>query len=131
MAFTGHCLCGQVKYEFPNEPGMTGICHCLNCQRQAGSAFSTLAGVPKAEFTITQGEPKLYVDSDTKSGNPVERYFCGNCGSPIYSAIDSQPDNIFLKTGTLDDTSHFKPQFHAWASTKQDWVELEEGVPQI
>lgn len=131
MAITGQCLCGQIRYEFDNAPGMTGICHCLNCQRQAGSAFSTLAGVPKAEFNITTGEPKLYVDNDTESGNPVERYFCGNCGSPIYSAIDSQPDNIFLKTGTLDDTSAFQPQFHAWVSTKQAWVELEEGIPQI
>ena len=131
MAITGRCLCGQIAYEFDNEPSMTGICHCLNCQRQAGSAFSTLAGVPKAEFTITTGEPKLYVDNDTESGNPVERYFCGNCGSPIYSAIDSQPDNIFLKTGTLDDTAQFTPQFHAWTKTKQEWVALDEAIPQI
>ena len=24
-----------------NAPAMTGVCHCKNCQRQAGSAFST------------------------------------------------------------------------------------------
>ena len=129
MSITGRCLCGQIQYEFESEPTLTGICHCTNCQRQAGSAYSTLAGVPKAEFKLTQGELKLYQDSDTDSGNSVQRYFCGNCGSPIYSAIESQAEMLFLKTGTLDDNSQFKPMFHAWAETKQPWVQLDDGVP--
>ena len=129
MPNTGQCLCGAIKYEIENAPAMTGICHCKNCQRQAGSAFSTLGGVSKAEFALTAGTPKLYEDTDTASGNPVQRYFCGNCGSPIYSAISAQPDTIYLKTGTLDDTSTFEPKFHAWCDSKQNWVTLEEGVP--
>jgi hypothetical protein len=36
---------------------------------------------------------------------------------------------IYLKTGTLDDTSAFKPMFHVWCDSKQDWVTLDEGVP--
>ncbi len=131
MAHTGQCLCGAVKYEFDGDPAMTGVCHCKNCQRQAGSAFSTLAGVPKAAFRFTAGTPKLYRDSDTASGNSVERYFCGNCGSPIYSALPDQPDMLFLKTGTLDDTSSFRPGFHVWCDSKQSWVKLDEGVPAI
>jgi len=129
MTITGHCLCGSIRYEFDNPPAMTGVCHCKNCQRQAGSAFSTLAAVPRSEFRLTAGEPKLYEDGDTDSGNTVQRYFCGNCGSPIYSAVPSSPDLIFLKTGTLDDTAGFKPQFHVWCDSKQSWVSLEEGVP--
>ena len=129
MAITGQCLCGDLKYEIANEPAMTGVCHCKNCQRQAGSAFSTLAGVPKEDFTFTAGESTLYADSDTNSGNTVERYFCGRCGSPIYSAIPGQPDTYFLKTGTMDDTHAFQPMFHVWCDTKQNWVKLDEGVP--
>lgn len=131
MSATGQCLCGAIKYEIDNPPQMMGVCHCKNCQRQAGSAFSTLAGVPVSEFRLTQGELKLYEDSDTRSGGTVERYFCGNCGSPVYSAVPAYADQVFLKTGTLDDTSNFAPQFHAWCSTKQSWVELEEGIPQM
>ena len=130
MAYTGRCLCGAIRYEFQNAPAITGVCHCKNCQRQAGSAFSTLAGVPKAEFRVN-GEPKRYEDTDTDSGNIVERYFCADCGSPIYSALPGQPDTIFLKTGTLDDTSEFTAQFHVWCSTKQNWVDIPEGVPQM
>ncbi len=129
MSINGQCLCGQVKYELDNQPGVMGICHCKNCQRQAGSAYSTLAAVPSPEFKFTRGQPKLYEDKDTNSGNTVQRYFCGNCGSPIYSALSAQPDMVYLKTGTLDDTAAFKPQFQAWCDSKQDWVTLEEGVP--
>ena len=131
MPVTGQCLCGDIKYQIDNAPTVTGVCHCKNCQRQAGSAFSTLAGVPKSEFTLISGELKLYEDSDTKSGNQVERFFCGRCGSPIYSALGDQPDSVFLKTGTMDDTSAFQPQFHVWCDSKQNWVTLEEGVPSL
>jgi hypothetical protein len=131
MSISGQCLCGEVKYEIANAPAVTGVCHCKNCQRQAGSAFSTIAGVPKAEFSLTVGEPKLYQDSDTKSGNSVQRFFCGDCGSPIYSGLSANPDTIYLKTGTLDDTSDFQPQFHVWCDTKHNWVEIAEGVPQM
>jgi hypothetical protein len=87
--------------------------------------------VPKAQFRFTGSEPKLYQDADTVSGNTVDRFFCGNCGSPIYSALPGQPDMLYLKTGTLDDTSSFQPQFHVWCDSKQAWVKLDEGVPAI
>lgn len=129
MEITGQCLCGAIKYELLNPPAMNGVCHCKNCQRQAGSAFSTLAGVAKSDFSLTLGKMKLYEDGDTDSGNTVKRFFCGDCGSPIYSAVPDSPDMVFLKTGTMDDTTAFTPQFNVWCSTKQNWVDLPQGVP--
>lgn len=126
---SGQCLCGAVKYELASDPVMSGICHCKNCQRQAGSAFSTLSAVPVSDLKFTSGEPKLYQDSATTSGGTVKRYFCGTCGSPLYSETPGQPGMAFLKTGTLDDTSDFAPQFHVWCDSKQNWVELAEGIP--
>lgn len=126
---TGQCLCGEVKYQIEGDPVAAGICHCKNCQRQSGAAFSTLWGVPKASLKFNANEPKVYRDSDTDSGGTVERWFCGNCGSPIYSAVPGQPDVAYLKTGTLDDTSTFVPQFHVWCGSKQAWVDIPDGVP--
>ena len=130
MGRSGGCLCGAIRYEIPETSLMEAICHCKNCQKQAGSAFSTLAGIKKSDFKLT-GEPKVYVDTDTDSGASVERFFCSACGSPIYSALPSQPNVIYLKTGTLDDTSEFKPSIHVWASTRQNWVEIDPNVPQL
>ena len=129
MSETGQCLCGAIQYRIDNAPQMAGVCHCKNCQRQAGSAFSTLAGVPTTEFHLIQGELKLYTDTETESGNAVQRFFCGNCGSPIYSAVPGFEGMVFLKTGTMDDTSGFTPQFHAWGDTKQNWVAITDGAP--
>src|SRR5687768_15734380 len=42
----GSCLCGGVRYESAAEPLMTAVCHCENCQRQSGTAFSIIVGVP-------------------------------------------------------------------------------------
>jgi hypothetical protein len=126
---TGQCLCGNVKYKLTGDLMMTGICHCKNCQRQAGSAFSTLAGVAVSDLVFTEGKPKLYKDSATESGGTVERYFCGDCGSPIYSKVPGNDDVVYLKTGTMDDTSDFNPQFHVWYGSKQSWVEGAEGTP--
>ena len=77
------------------------------------------------------GEPKLYRDSDTDSGNTVDRFFCGECGSPIYSGVPGAPGMVFLKTGTLDDPASYAPQMHFWCSTKQDWLQLDDNLPQI
>ena len=68
-SYSGQCLCGDITYEISGEPSMAGVCHCKNCQRQAGSAFSTLWGVPKASISTFSGsEPKLYLDGETSSG---------------------------------------------------------------
>jgi len=131
MSLTGQCLCGAIRYQIESVPAMSGVCHCKNCQRQAGSAFSILAAVPKSEFSFNSGEPKLYEDSDTHNGNMVERWFCGTCGSPIYTVVDSQPDTVYLRAGTMDDTSSLQPQFQVWCDSKQNWVSLVEGVPVV
>lgn len=131
MSAKGGCLCGAIQYEIDPEPQMAVVCHCRNCQRQAGSAFSTIVGTSEDQFRFTAGEPKEYVDTDTDSGNTVRRFFCGNCGSPIYSALDAQPGAIYVKSGTLDDTSNFQPQAHVWCDTKQGWVKIDSSVPQL
>ena len=35
----GGCSCGAVRYRLMSDPLFTHCCHCLNCQRQTGSAF--------------------------------------------------------------------------------------------
>jgi hypothetical protein len=124
---TGQCLCGAVAYEIEGDFLMNGICHCKNCQRQAGSAFSIIAGVPKENFSLTRGMLKVFEDT-ADSGKKVQRKFCGDCGSPILSEIGDQPDSVYIKAGTLDDTSGLNPQFHVWCDSAQGWVDIPDGV---
>ena len=125
MGIRGRCLCGDVRFEIASTPEVMGVCHCRDCQRQTGSAFSTMASVPKADFTISRGVPQVYAGRETKSGNAAEVCFCGSCGSPICTLLADQPDVVYVKTGALEDTSWFEPQFHVWTDHKQQWVNLE------
>ncbi|WFL76251.1 GFA family protein [Altererythrobacter arenosus] len=122
MAMTGGCLCGKVRYKISGEPQMSVICHCKNCQRQAGSSFSAIIGVPR-EALEYEGEIKTYADKGD-SGGSVDRQFCPDCGSPLFSLVGSLPQMVFVKAGTLDDTSNLQPAMHIFTKSKQAWVEL-------
>ncbi|MEN9682600.1 MAG: hypothetical protein RLZZ427_351 [Pseudomonadota bacterium] len=118
---TGGCLCGAVRYSVAAEPLMQVICHCKNCQRQSGSAWSMIAGVPETAVTIT-GALTTYEDHGD-SGGGVLRQFCGTCGSPLFSRVASAPGMLFIKAGTLDDTSAFAPAVQIWTKSRQHWIE--------
>lgn len=119
---TGGCLCGQVRYQVAGAPLMQAVCHCRNCQKQAGSAWSMIVGVPDAALSVT-GETKVYLDHGD-SGGEVRREFCPTCGSPLFSRVGTAAGLVFVKAGTLDDTSAFQPQVQVWTKSKQAWVDL-------
>lgn len=120
MSATGGCLCRNVRYRIIGEPARVGICHCLHCQRQSGSAFSIFAVVRRDAFE-TEGAYAVYLDTGS-SGSVVERLFCPSCGSPIISRIAAQPEMVFVKAGTLDDTSNLAPTVEIWCAFSQNWI---------
>jgi hypothetical protein len=112
-------------------PEVMGVCHCRQCQKQSGSAFATMASVPKHAFRLVRGRPKIYGHGRTASGDVADIAFCGRCGSPLHTTLASQPEMLYLRTGALEDTGWFRPQFHVWCAEKQDWVVIEgaESLP--
>ena len=119
---TGGCLCGQVRYSADAEPVFTAVCHCRNCQKQAGTAFSIVVAIPKTALTVT-GNIKVFHDRGG-SGQPVERRFCPECGSPIVSELAVMPEIAFIKAGTLDDTQWLAPTMEVYCASAQQWVGL-------
>ncbi len=122
MTHTGGCLCGKVRYTMKSDPLMCVTCHCKNCQKQAGSALSVIVGVQETELEI-EGEVKTYNDTGD-SGAAVYRQFCDTCGSPVFTRLEQSDGLIFIKAGTLDDTSILKPQFHCYIKSAQKWIDL-------
>jgi hypothetical protein len=126
----GRCLCGAVTYSSEAEPMFTAICHCRDCQRQHGTAFSVVIGVPEDTFDL-HGELGMHATTGDDHGEPVERRFCPACGSPIYSTSPALPGVALIKAGTLDDTSWLEPQLEIWGSSAQSWVPEVEGRPRL
>jgi hypothetical protein len=52
--FSGGCLCGKVRYASTADAVMTAVCHCTHCQKQAGTAYSVIVGVPRSALTVTR-----------------------------------------------------------------------------
>jgi hypothetical protein len=119
---TGRCLCGKVHYSANTRPLLTAVCHCKNCQKQAGTAFTVVVAVPKAALTV-HGATKTFHDRGD-SGMPVDRHFCPECGSPLVSEVAAMPDVTFIKAGTLDDTSWLSPTVELYCDSAQPWVRL-------
>ena len=68
---TGGCLCGQVRYSANTEPAFVGVCHCKNCQKQTGTAFSVLVGIPKTAMSV-QGQLKTFHDTGIAARRLIE-----------------------------------------------------------
>lgn len=122
----GGCLCGKVRYSTDADPIFTGVCHCKNCQKESGSAFSVDIGVPKPALTVT-GTLKTYTDRGD-SGQPLYRKFCPECGSTVLAEAAVMPDIVMIAAGTLDDTTGVRPGMHLYCSSKQDWTDIPGGV---
>ena len=52
MKIEGGCLCGKVRYSADAEPAFVGVCHCKNCQKGTGTAFSLVVGLPKPALSV-------------------------------------------------------------------------------
>ena len=74
MSNTGHCYCGELRYEFEGDAMMKAQCHCRECQYVTGGAMLYFMVVPGAGFKWTKGSPKTFTRSDLES--PVTRGFC-------------------------------------------------------
>ena len=120
--YTGGCLCGRVRYSTGAAPVFSGVCHCRNCQRATGSAFSPVLAFPKPEVRI-EGELKTYQDTGD-SGQPLYRNFCPNCGSGVTDEAAIMPGVLMILAGTLDDPTLVQPAMEIYCDSAQPWVNL-------
>lgn len=124
----GNCLCGKVSYTTTaKEPTMTAVCHCPDCQRQSGGAFSVNVLVPADTITFTGDTRKQYVVNGA-SGQKVTRNFCGDCGSPLTTQLAAFGDLSAIKAGTLTDSSWVVPTIQIWCDSAQDWGTLDDSI---
>lgn len=122
----GGCQCGEVRYRIHGEPLGLSVCHCLDCQRQSGSAFGMSLAVAEKDFELLAGSLRTFtLTSD--SGNPKTCAFCPDCGVRIYHKGTEAV--LSIKAGTVDDRTRFLPEAHYWTSRKQPWVVIPEEAP--
>ena len=123
----GGCSCGAVRYRLTSEPLFVHCCHCLNCQRQTGSAFVINVLIEADRVELPTGEPEPV--PVPRSGGKKQRIFrCPTCRVAVYSTY-TRATVLFVRAGTLDDPSSVEPDVHIYTRSKVPWVELPESTP--
>lgn len=124
----GGCACGAVRYRMTSAPMFVHCCHCLDCQRQTGSAFVLNAIIEADRIVLDTGAP-VPVALPTDSGGVHEAYRCETCQTAVWSDYGQRRTLLFLRVGTLDDPSALTPDVHIFTRSKQPWVGLPAEVP--
>jgi hypothetical protein len=123
----GGCACGAVRYRLASDPLFTHCCHCLNCQRQTGSAFVINLLIETDRVELLAGDPQP-VDVPRDDGSTQTIWRCRTCQVALFSQY-TYPQVRFVRAGTLDDPAAVAPDVHIYTRSKLPWVGLPESVP--
>ncbi len=115
---------GDVRYEINADSLGAGQCYCRDCQYSSGGGPANAFVVPKDSVTLLRGEPQRY-ESSTAKGNLAVRRFCPRCGTPLFGEKSSPVGMVAVMTGSLDDTSAFRPSTVGWITTASAWAHLD------
>ena len=123
----GGCSCGAVRYRLTSDPLFVHCCHCLNCQRQTGSAFviNLLIETDRVEWLGDMPQP---IDVPRDDGSTQRIFRCPSCQVAVYSHY-GHPGVSFVRGGTLDQPSSVTPDVHIFTRSKLSWVALPESTP--
>jgi hypothetical protein len=112
-----------------SEPLIVHCCHCLNCQRQTGSAFVINMLIETKRLEVVVGEPNA-VDVPRDDGSMQTVWRCPTCQTALFSEYTS-PRIRFVRAGTLDDPSTVAPDVHIFTRSKVPWVSIPDSVPAV
>ena len=122
----GRCSCGEVRYRLTADTLIVHACHCLNCQRQTGSAFVINILIETDCVEVVTGEvERVDLPRDDGAIQPVFR--CPTCRIALFSEYD-RPWLRFVRAGTLDDPASVTPDVHIYTRSKLDWVTLPQSA---
>jgi hypothetical protein len=123
----GGCACGAVRYRLTSDPLFVHCCHCLNCQRQTGSAFVINLLIEADRVESLAGEPQP-VDVPRDDGSMPRIFRCPACQVAVFSQY-TRPEVWFVRAGTLDEPTSVVPDVHIFTKSKVGWVTLPDSAP--
>lgn len=128
-SLTGSCLCGAIRYAISVPVAELRACHCKSCQKVSGAGGTVNAMLPSEAFKLTQGTLKRY-SAIADSGRTLHRYFCGDCGSPIYSQREQNPEFLTVRAGSFDEPPPLKIAAHIWTKSARPWSYIDPAAKQ-
>jgi hypothetical protein len=104
------------------------ICHCLDCQRRAGSAFAAPARFTKDSVHIS-GASTAYVRVG-EEGCRTTFHFCPHCSVIVYYQREADEDTP-ISIGAFADPGFPAPTRSVWEEDQRLWVVLTGNIEQL
>lgn len=123
----GGCACGELRYRLTTSPMFVNCCHCLNCQRQTGSAFVLNMLIEASRVELLGGTPTAV--SVPREHGLHQIFRCPKCRVAVWSEYGGRSEVLFVRAGTLDDPATVSPDAHIYTRSKLPWVTLPASVP--
>ncbi len=123
----GSCLCDTIEYRLKGDIHTLIHCHCSRCRKETGSAFNSVARIPRENFSLIKGEEFI----KTYSENGFHRYFCSVCGSTLFTSRDALPDIYSIRVGLLNTPIQPTKKLHIYVNSKANWDEILDHYPQF
>lgn len=111
----GGCNCGAVRLELRGAPVRAGLCHCLTCRKETGSAFMLFAVWDRSQVMVAGMTQSWTQTTD-------HRHFCPACGSTLFATHDDDTE-AEIRLGCLDDApSGLTPAYELWTPRRESWL---------
>lgn len=124
----GGCACGALRFRLRGEPLVVHACHCRDCQRASGSACALNLWIESERLLCEGPAPRSRV-LPAGSGKPQELFFCGGCGTTLWSRYHAVPGHtLFVRGGVLDAPALVTPDIHIFTRTRLPWLALPAGA---
>ena len=123
----GGCACGEVRYRLTTPPMFVNCCHCLNCQRQTGTAFVLNMLIEASRVELLGGAPTAVAVPREHGQHRIFR--CPKCQVAVWSEYGGRSEVLFVRAGTLDDPATVSPDAHIYTRSKLPWITLPASVP--
>ena len=122
---TGACGCGAIRYELTSPLVSAGYCHCSRCQRRTGTAASANGQVEPGSFRLIRGEDQLKA---WRPDDGWEKWFCGECGSAMFSRDPEDPLKMGIRLGTLDSDPGIRPSYRQFLESAVHWESFRDDL---
>ena len=127
LPLTGGCNCGAVRFEVSHPFVSAVYCHCTRCQRRTGTAASANGRTVPGSFRVVQGEDRMRAWTPASG---AAKYFCGDCGSALFSATSEDPPAVGVRLGAVDGDPGIRPSAHQFVAYAAAWEALpDDGLP--
>ena len=117
-ALTGHCGCGEVRFEIDEPLDAAGYCHCTRCQRRTGGAASATARIVPGSLRIVAGEELV---KSWKPEGGFAKDFCSACGSALFGRAPGTEEISLVRLGVIDGDPGLRPIGRQYVADAAVW----------